>query len=203
MRKALSPELGLLTVLLSSLLAFGQTTLSPSSLSFGNQVLNVASSVQYATFQNNLTVSVAISTVTIAGGTAPAEYTWTTNCPVSPNRLAAGKSCKIAVTLTPSALGLRTSTLTLTHSAATSPQSVNLSGTGVQPVSLSVSSLSFGAIAVGNTTAPKSFTLTNFQKTTLSFSSIVSTSDFVIASNTCRTSLAARTSCKAGITFNP
>ncbi|MGD0417459.1 MAG: choice-of-anchor D domain-containing protein [Terriglobales bacterium] len=192
-----------LAVSLQPFAAFGQATLTPSTLSFGNQVVNVASSTKTAILKDTQTVPLTIFGITISGGTAPADYAWGGNCPISPNTLGAGKSCSITVTLTPSELGSRTGTLTVTDSATTSPQTVTLSGTGVEPVTLSASSLSFGTAAVGNTSATKSVTLTNHEKTTLTFNSVASNGDFAIASNTCGASIGAGATCNVDVTFSP
>jgi hypothetical protein len=44
--------------------------------------------------------------------------------------VAAGASCVIKVTFTPTQVGVRTGTLTVTDDAVDSPQTVGLSGTG-------------------------------------------------------------------------
>jgi large repetitive protein len=180
-----------------------QTTLMPATLAFGNQEVNVASAAKTATFKNNQPGPVTISSITISGGTAPGDYAMSGNCPISPDTLAAGKSCSITVTLTPSGTGSRTATLTVTHNAPTSPQTVSLTGTGVEPVTLSASSLPFGTVLEGNTSAAKLVTLTNNEKTALTFTSIATTGDFAIASNTCGASVAAGAACKIGVTFSP
>ena len=180
-----------------------QTTLTPSALAFGNQAVGLESSPKTATFKNNQPVPMTIDSITIAGGTAPSDYAAGGNCPISPATLGAGKSCSISVTLTPSGTGSRTATLTVTHSALTSPQTVSLSGTGVLPVTLSASSLVFGAVVAGNTSAAKFVTLTNNENTALTFTGVATAGDFAIASNTCGTSVAAGAACKIGVTFSP
>jgi hypothetical protein len=57
----------------------------------------------------------------------PAVFTETNTCPAS---LAAGSSCAISVTYTPSAAGPQTGTLTITDNAHGTMQTVTLSGTG-------------------------------------------------------------------------
>jgi hypothetical protein len=58
-------------------------------------------------------------------------------------------------------------------------------------------------VAVGNTSASKSITLTNRDNGTLYFSSITTTGDFAVASNTCGASVGGGTTCTVGITFSP
>ena len=153
------------TALLLSLLVIGpsalaQTPLTPSTLSFGNQVINQASAPMSATFKNTQTTPLSIS-IAISSGTAPADYVLGGNCPASPSTLGPGQTCNITVTFTPSAPGMRTATLTVTDDAATSPLTVALTGTGVAPVDLIPSSGNFGAVAVANPSATQPVALTD------------------------------------------
>jgi len=93
--------------------------------------------------------------------------------------------------------------VTFTDNAVSNPQTVSLSGTGIAPVTLSVTSLSFSTTVAGNTSAAKTVTLTNKQATTLSNIGIAASAPFAVASNTCGTSLAAGASCTVGVTFSP
>ena len=88
------------TVLLLSLLipgwsAYAQTTLTPGTMSFGYQILTVPSAPSSAKLTNLQAVPLTISSIAITGGTAPADYAWGGNCPLSPSTLGAGKSCGI------------------------------------------------------------------------------------------------------------
>lgn len=119
----------LLSLLFHGSFAFGQTSLSPATVSFGNLAVGVASAPKNATLKNQQAVPLKISSIAISGGTAPGDYSWAGNCPISPSTLGVGMSCTITVTFTPSAIGSRTATLTVLHNATTSPQSVALVGT--------------------------------------------------------------------------
>ena len=172
-------------------------------MSFGNQAVGIASAPATATFKNTQTVALTIKSIAIAGGTARADFSWAGNCPLSPATLGAGKSCSLNVTFMPSALGNRTATLTVTHTASTSPQSLALSGTGVAQVTLSTGSLNFGTVAIGTVSTAKSVTLTNHKNTPLAFSSISPGGDFSIATNTCGASIVAGATCTINVTFSP
>jgi len=82
-------------------------------------------------------------------------------------------------------------------------QTVSLTGTGSAPVTLSSSTLNFGTVAVGNTGAAKTVTLTNRQRVPLNFASIATSPGYAVASNACGASLAAGASCTVGVTFSP
>ncbi len=201
------------TTLLLSLLAFGssafaQASLTPATLSFGNQGLNNPSAAKKATLKNEQTGPITISSIAISGGTAPADYAWGGTCPISPNTLGAGLSCSITATFTPSALGSRTATLTVTDTATNSPQTVSLTGTGVKPATTSPpTTLAFGDQEINTTSAAKTVKLTNNDSTAITLSGNtltgVSASAFAISSTTCGTSLGAHASCNISITFAP
>jgi uncharacterized protein YjdB len=134
---------------LFSLPSLAQTvTVSPTSISFGNQVQGTASSVHKVTLKNGQSTAITFTSAT----SNLSDYAATNNCPVSPATLAAGASCTISVTFTPGALGTRNGTLTVKDSGASSPQLVTLTGNGTAPslVSIAVTPAS-PSIAVGNT----------------------------------------------------
>jgi hypothetical protein len=144
--------------------------------------------------------------LTITSITAPASYAVSaTTCG---STLAVGASCTVSVTLTPTAAGaVPAESLTITDSASGSPQTVALSGTGIVPVAILPTSLSFGNVAVGSTSAAQTVWLTNHQASSLSISSLAVTSGTpyaISASSTClNPTLAAGASCTVIMTFNP
>lgn len=148
--------------------ALAQTSLTPSTLSFGNEAVGQTSGPRAATFKNTQTVPLTISSIVIAGGTAPADYAWGGTCPISPNTLGPGSICSISVTFTPSDSASRTASLTVTDSASNSPQSIALTGTGI-PVTLSANNRQFISRLVGTTSGIQTVTLTNHLNTQLPF----------------------------------
>jgi Abnormal spindle-like microcephaly-assoc'd, ASPM-SPD-2-Hydin len=108
----------------------GAVSLSPLSLTFANQTVGTTSSAQNATLSN--TGSATITGVTISfTGANPGDFTDTTSCGTT---LAGSASCQIFVTFTPAAIGTRTATLSVSDSAASSPQTSSLSGTAIPSV---------------------------------------------------------------------
>jgi len=119
----------------SIMLQAPRVQLLPSPVtSFGNVAVSSTSAPQQVTLTN--TGSAALTITTIAVG-APNSTDFTsssqgnTACPISPSTLAAGSSCTINVTFTPTQAGARSASLTITDNATGSPQSVSLSGTGI------------------------------------------------------------------------
>ena len=169
---------------------------SPNSLSFGNEVVGTTSPAKTVTLKNTGTGTLEISSITPSGDFAISANT----CGAT---LAGKKSCKVSITFTPMALGKLTGTLTFTDYAANSPQTVPLSGTGVDPATLTPATATYAAQAEGTTSAAKVFTLTNNQNVALDNIVISTTGDFAVSATTCTTSLAAKGKCTISVTFMP
>ena len=174
----------------------GPVSWSPSELDFGTVPVGATSAAKTATLTNGGSASVSIAGITASAGFAIASST----CGAS---LAAGASCTVGVTFTPTTGGSVDGTLTATDSAAGSPQVTVLTGRGGVPATVSPSGLNFGAVAVGSISSPQTVTLTNGAGAALTFSSIVTTAGFSIASNTCGGGIGSGASCTVGVTFSP
>jgi hypothetical protein len=108
-------------------------SLSPTSLAFGSQPIDETSAAQTATLSNTGNAALSISTPALTGTNA-SDFAQTNTCGSS---LATGASCTIEVTFTPSVAAAETATLSITDNASGSPQTVNLTGTGIPDVILS------------------------------------------------------------------
>ena len=97
-------------------------TANPASVAFGNQAVGSTSSAQTVTVSNLGTTAAAISSVSTS-----APFAQTNNCG---NSLAAGASCSVQVSFTPTAAGAANGTLSVASNAPGSPLTVALSGTG-------------------------------------------------------------------------
>jgi hypothetical protein len=156
-------------VALAAAPAFAQdVTLSPNSLSFGNQLQGTSSASQKVTLKNGQSTAIKITSIK----TNLPDYTEINNCPSSPSTLAAGASCAISITFTPSALGSRTAVLTVTDTGISSPQIAYLGGTGIASVTTSPTSLSFGNQAMQLRSAALLVTVTNNQSKALAITTI-------------------------------
>jgi hypothetical protein len=176
---------------------------SPTSLTFANQAVGIASPASAIMLSNSGTAALTISGIGIAG-TNSGDYSQTNTCGTS---LAVGAYCSISVTFTPTAAGSRMASVTVTDSGGGSPQSVPLTGIGLAPVvALSPASIGFGSQAVGTTSSAIPVTLSNTGTSLLTINSIGITGtnpgDFAQI-NTCGSSLAVATSCTISVTFAP
>ena len=123
-----------MTCLLSSALAGAQTTISATSVAFGNVVVSTTSAVRSVILKNTGAASITINSLSVTAGT-PYAIKPTSTC-LNPT-LAAGASCTVALTDTPTSLGAEPAgTLTITTTAPINgTQTVSLSGTGVTATS--------------------------------------------------------------------
>jgi len=179
--------------------------LTPTSLSFGNQVVGTTSATKTMTLLNRGSSVLNISNIALTG-TNSADFAQSNNCPAT---LAIGASCTFNVTFTPASTGNRSASLTLTDNAIDSPQNFALTGTGMvlaPVVSLSPTNLNFGNQNVGTSSTAQTMTLTNTGSASLNISNIAVTgpnsADFA-QTNNCPATLAANANCTISITFTP
>lgn len=119
-------------------------TLSPSSLTFTSQLTQSTSAAQTVTLTNSGAAALSVTSVAASG-----DFAQTNTCG---NSVAAGKTCMIAVTFTPTATGSRTGTLTVTDNASGSPQTASLSGVGADlTINPAQGSSATGTVSAGQT----------------------------------------------------
>ena len=129
-------------------------SVAPASLSFGVSVVGTTSGPQVETLTNLGGTELAISGVTITG-TNTADFEQNNTCGSS---LGYGASCTLNVTFTPSQLGQRSASITITDNAAVSSQVLSLTGVGgaagpnatLTPTSLAFASHVYSSLGAGS-----------------------------------------------------
>jgi len=185
----------------SILLQTPTVSLSKTNLQFANQVVATTSAPQTVTLTNTGFKTVAIASIKVTGAD-PADFSQTSNCDSSVPAMA---SCTISVKFTPTQIGHRTASVTITDNAVGSPQTIALSGTGVisgPDATPSPTTLTFATQLIGTSSSAKSVRLTNYGTSALMITSIVASGDFS-QTNTCDSSVAAGASCTISVAFNP
>src|SRR2546425_763316 len=190
------------TITLAGTGAAPVVTLIPPSLSLtGNQTVGTTSLPLPVTLTNSGNAALTITSIV-----ASSNFFQTSNCG---NSLAAGASCTISVTFTPTMPGLLTGTISITDNAADSPQKISLTGNAVDTgpaVKLSTLILTFASQPLGTFSAAQTATLTNTGNAALTITSIVPSGDFIPATGTtCANggSVAASASCTINVSFAP
>jgi hypothetical protein len=172
--------------------------LSPTSLTFGTQLVGTSSAPQRVILTNTGNAPLDITRVF-----TNSNFSQTNNCP---HELPPGSTCGANVVFTPHNINAITGTITITDNASNSPQVVALTGTGTM-VTLSPSILRFGQQQVGTTSPPQTVTLTNYGPIPVTiFGGHITGAyehEFRVQDTTCQHSLAAGGSCTINIVFTP
>jgi hypothetical protein len=193
---------GNLTHTSTILLTIPSTSLrfSQASLTFASQQVQTNSPPQSFTIQN-----FGSKSITVNSFSASSSFSQTNTCGT---KVAAGATCTVTVTFTPTYAGTITGTITVNDGDKTSPQVINVSGTGTAAPTATVSPnyLGFGKVKKGTKSSVMTSTLSNTGTTTLTISSVKFTGsnpgDFS-QTNNCNGSVVAGGSCTFSVTFTP
>jgi trimeric autotransporter adhesin len=177
-------------------------TFSPSSVTFTSQQVGTSASARTVTVTNS-----SVASVNIVSVTASADFgaTGSGSKPCG-GRLAVNAKCTMSVTFTPSVAGSIKGSVALKINSSASPLIYDLAGTGVAPVTLSPTNLTFGAQNVGTTSSAQTVTITNNQAVALNSLSLTGSGNYTVFSGgtaPCATSVAAHATCTFEITFTP
>ena len=102
--------------------------LTPTSLKFATQIVGTTSSAQSITVLNNRNNTISMNGFPFTGADPTDFAEASTTCGSS---LGGRKKCRVSIAFTPQAIGTRTAVLNVNDSVSGSPQTVQLSGTGV------------------------------------------------------------------------
>ena len=184
-------------VLISSGTGSPAVSLTPATLTFPAQLIGSTSASKAVTLKNTGTAPLNLLSLSTSGG-----YSQTNSCGSS---VAAGASCTINVSFSPTVPGATPGALTVVDNVASSPQVVSFTGTGAAPLTFTPASLAFGTAAVGTTSAAKTVTLTNNLSTLLNLGFSATGNYNVAGSGTkpCGATLAAKATCTLSATFQP
>jgi len=172
---------------------------SPPSLNFGGQLIGTTSAPQILTVTNTGDIGLSM------GGNFLVHAPFTlVNPPGCSTGLAPGASCQVYLAFQPTVPGPVNGVLQVFDSASDSPQTINLSGTGLKPaaVSFNVPGIGFAPQIVGTTSIPTQVLLSNAGDVGLNISNISVSASFG-QTNSCPATLAGGTNCAIYVTFTP
>ncbi|WP_263376654.1 Ig-like domain-containing protein [Granulicella aggregans] len=125
-----------------------------------------------------------------------------TTCGSLPYAIVPGASCNVTISFAPTVSGTRTGELQVVDDAVTSPQVVNLSGTGTSPITLSPASLTYTAQKLGTLSVPQNVTLTNYESQQETFT-LTPSANFTATSICTDGVIRANSSCAVSVVFAP
>ncbi|NJO18323.1 MAG: choice-of-anchor D domain-containing protein [Thioploca sp.] len=183
--------------------------LSKKTVTFKNQAVKTTSAEQTVTLENTGKADLLKISLKITGDNSK-DFAVATdpekNCG---GTLAPKAKCQIKLTFTPAAAGARQATVEMSSNAKSSPDKIELTGTGTEAAQTVTATLTPAAVdfkkqAVKTPSAEKTVTLKNTSKTDLSKLTINITGDKdFAATNDCGTTLAASKTCQIKIIFTP
>ena len=174
-----------------------QIVLSPSgTMGFGDEVVGQTSAPQIVLVENTGQTAAALTGFAVSGAFAIGNNTCGTS-------LAANTGCSVALTFSPTVRGAATGTFAVTDTAGT--QQLGLTGTGQAAANLSLSptSLSFGVVEIGQSSAAEAITVTNSGDLSATVTGILASGDFSVSGNSCGEAIAGNASCGVSVKFLP
>lgn len=189
--------------------------LSPTSIDFGNIVVNASSSAQNATITSIGATPYTISflhgsNLCYGGPPAPPPlcstggFICSTNCVVG-QPYSNGQNCTITATFAPTVLGAQNTTVYICDNAGGNPRTLTLVGNAIAPPppTATPSPHNFGNVEVGGLSAVQTFTITNPSPASITLSAFSVGAPFQIVTSNCGASLAASTSCTLDARYGP
>lgn len=180
----------------------GAVLLSTTTIAFGSRQVGPQSTLSTVTVTNNGTATLTINSITLTGANT-SDFALVNSCGTT---LAVNAVCLVQAKFAPTSTGAKTASITLSDSAADTPQAVSLSGTGIQGLaSLAPTSLNFNSQTVNTVSAASPIVITNTGAGTLTISSISASGDFGVTHNCplSPSSIASGASCTVQVTFHP
>jgi Abnormal spindle-like microcephaly-assoc'd, ASPM-SPD-2-Hydin len=190
-----NPEYGVSTMLDTGVVSFSPTT---APLVFPVQLINTISAPQTVRLTNNGVTALSVTSVKVSGA-----FRGSNTCGAS---VPAGVNCEITVKFEPKAAGTFTGLVTLTDSASSKPQFIDLTG-GATVLKVLPASLNFGSQKVGTRSAPQSVTATNEGSKAIQISSVTiggaGRKDFSETDSCTGRIIEPAAHCSATVTFDP
>jgi hypothetical protein len=185
--------------------AAGTLVMTPTSLDFGVVYVNTKSKAQTATLRNPGPGPATVQQIALGG-----DRDFTVDDPCSKTTIAAGSTCTLTVSFTPSAAESRSASLTLIPGAPGSPQTVSLRGMGISPavgtLAVTPTSLNFGLVYVYTKSKAQTITLSNSGPGPVTIKQVVLSGDrtsYVVDDRCHGTTLEAGSNCTVSVSLSP
>jgi hypothetical protein len=134
------------TVALSGIGISPGLALNPSTLSFPSQLMGVATTAAVKV-TNTETTSLTLTQISFSGANA-GDFSETDNCI---GMLDGGATCKVTVTFTPAAAGMRSAMLSFSYGSSGGPQTLVITGTGSNFMLGSANGTTSASVSAGQT----------------------------------------------------
>ena len=178
-------------------------SVSPAQISFGVQPVGSQSALSTLQVTNSGGAPMANIGLQIAG---PAASSFSVGSNTCGSTLAAGATCSVQVTFSPTIAGGCTATLVVSSSTmGVDAVQVPVSGTGlaVSGLDITPAQLAFAQTQIGQSSAPQTATISNLSSIAATGLTLALSGPFSVTQNACGSILAAGASCTTQIVFTP
>ncbi len=180
--------------------------LSANSLSFGPQEVGTQSALRTITVTNVGTGVLNVSTLT-PGGSHVADFSRSGSCQAGMSLPASGGNCTLVFSFAPTAVGTRTSNLTIASNNSGGNVTISLTGNATSNIpvaTITPAALTFSTQQVGTSSTAQAITVSNSGGGRLVISSVaISGMHFTQSGNCMGASLAAGQVCMLNVVFAP
>ncbi|OLC92785.1 MAG: hypothetical protein AUH86_18395 [Acidobacteria bacterium 13_1_40CM_4_58_4] len=173
---------------------------NPTSINFGNNDVVGTTTSQPLIITNTGTATLSIAQISVSASVFSVSGF---SLPLSVN---AGQQKTITVAFVPTVVGPVSGTISIVSNSPTSPTPVNLSGSGIAAIytlGINPTSLSFGSITTGTSSAPQTVTITNTGNANVTISSITLSAEYSMTGGSAPVTLSPLQSLTLSVVFNP
>jgi len=185
-------------------------TVSPTVVNFGGVPINTSSGPRTVTVRSTGTDTYTMhhyGDTTCYGGPIcyGGAFTCTSTCAEGFTDYIPHAGCSFSITFNPTFTGSFSQTIQICDNTATHIRNISILGQGVIPAPLNFDppEFDFGPVAVGHTSPPEVFTVSNPGSTPVDIGVPSASGDFIIAANGCGTNLNGNDSCTISVNFVP
>ena len=174
----------------------GHVAIAPGAVNFNTQRKGTTSAPQTVTITNVGTDTLNITSATLSAGPFAGA--------LGPTSLAPNAFVQFDLTFTPVVDGLVSATLSVVSDAPTSPDTIQVTGIGVEPIATpSPASLAFGNQRIATTSPTKQVTITNTGSSALTISAANTTGPFSVQSPALPATIAINQQATFLVAFSP
>jgi parallel beta-helix repeat protein len=185
-------------------------TVTPTVVDFGTVPVGSSSGPRVVTVQSTGTDTYTMHNYgdsTCYGGPIcyGGAFTCTSTCSEGFTDYAPHTGCSFSVTFNPTFSGSFSQTIQICDNTTTHIRNISLLGSAVvpPPITFDPPEFNFGSIAIGQTTPPEVFTVTNQANVTVDIGAPSVSGDYAIGTTTCFNNLNPNESCTVAVNFTP
>lgn len=197
---------GRMSVFLNDFVDQSGITIDPASHDFGDTPVGTAVGPQEFTVTSSGATQLLFGPISLTGADSDQFALTGTSCgpPLAP-----GQTCTVSVSFNPTSTGAKTASLSFVTDAPGSPQTVSLSGSGIDDADIAITPAShdFGDVGMFSAGTPQVFSVESTGTTELEIASVslagTNPNQFTIDGNDCGATLQPEETCEVTVNYRP